>query len=78
MTELHDHITMSFLLVGRTKFAPDWCFGLLKLAWKSTIWNTSEITLEVLERVYSETRGPKTSIKMTVLAGVDKNQGELA
>jgi len=30
MTGLHDHITISFLLVGHTKFAPDWPFGLMK------------------------------------------------
>ena len=27
---LHDKITLSFLIVGHTKFSPDWCFGLLK------------------------------------------------
>ena len=27
---LNQSITISFLLVGHTKFAPDWCFGLLK------------------------------------------------
>jgi len=27
---LHDEVTLSFLLVGHTKFAPDWCFGLAK------------------------------------------------
>ena len=29
-------ITMSFLLVGHTKFAPDWCFGLFKRLYKRT------------------------------------------
>ncbi len=24
------HITLSFLVVGHTKFSPDWCFGLVK------------------------------------------------
>ena len=36
MTGLHDHITISFLLVGHTKFAPDWCFGLLKQSFRRT------------------------------------------
>ena len=27
---LHKSITLSFLMVGHTKFAPDWCFGLFK------------------------------------------------
>ena len=30
MTGLHKSITLSFLVVGHTKFAPDWCFSLLK------------------------------------------------
>ena len=36
MTGLHDHITISFLLVGHTKFAPDWCFGLMKQSFRRT------------------------------------------
>ena len=31
---LHQAITLNFLIVGHTKFAPDWCFGLLKRAFK--------------------------------------------
>ena len=30
LTGLHKEITISFLPVGHTKFAPDWCFGLFK------------------------------------------------
>lgn len=30
MTGRHTQITLSFLVVGHTKFAPDWCFGLFK------------------------------------------------
>ena len=30
MTGLYHHINLSFLIVGHTKFSPDWCFGLLK------------------------------------------------
>ena len=33
---LHDEITLSFLLVGHTKFAPDWCFGLAKQCFRRT------------------------------------------
>ena len=36
MTGLNNHITVSFLIVGHTKFAPDWCFGLLKRAFRRT------------------------------------------
>ena len=30
LTGKHQKITLSFLVVGHTKFAPDWCFGLFK------------------------------------------------
>ena len=33
---LHTQITLSFLVVGHTKFAPDWCFGLLKQRFRRT------------------------------------------
>ena len=33
---LHKNITLSFLIVGRTKFSPDWCFGLLKQRFRRT------------------------------------------
>jgi len=36
MVGLHDSITMSFMLVGHTKFSPHWCFGLLKQCYKKT------------------------------------------
>ena len=36
MVGLNREITMSFLLVGHTKFAPDWCFGLFKRVHKRT------------------------------------------
>ena len=30
MIKLHSSATLSFLVVGHTKFSPDWCFGLFK------------------------------------------------
>ena len=33
---LHTEITLSFLVVGHTKFAPDWCFGLFKRLYRKT------------------------------------------
>ena len=33
---LHTSITISFLLTGHTKFAPDWCFGLFKQTFRRT------------------------------------------
>lgn len=33
-TGLHKSISLNFLVAGHTKFAPDWCFGLLKQAFR--------------------------------------------
>ncbi len=33
---LHESITISFMLVGHTKFSPDWCFGLMKRKFRKT------------------------------------------
>ena len=36
LTGLHKEVVISFLPVGHTKFAPDWCFGLLKQRFRRT------------------------------------------
>lgn len=36
LTGLHREVKISFLLVGHTKFAPDWCFGLMKQCFRRT------------------------------------------
>ena len=36
MTGRHSKITLSFLVVGHTKFSPDWCFWLLKQKYRKT------------------------------------------
>ena len=36
MTGRHTQITLSFLVVGHTKFSPDWCFGLFKRLYRKT------------------------------------------
>ena len=36
ITGLHREITISFLPVWHTKFAPDWCFGLAKQCFRRT------------------------------------------
>ena len=36
MVGLHRRITLSFLIVGHTKFSPDWCFGLIKCQFQRT------------------------------------------
>ena len=50
MTGLHKEIILSFLLVGHTKFAPDWCFGLFKQLFKKTKVGTIFDIAEVAER----------------------------
>ena len=35
-SELHTSVALSFLLVGHTKFAPDWCFRLVKRKYRHT------------------------------------------
>ncbi len=37
MTNRHTNITLSFLVVGHTKFSPNWCFGLLKRLYRRTV-----------------------------------------
>ncbi|XP_050401008.1 uncharacterized protein LOC126817880 [Patella vulgata] len=37
MNNLHRSITMNFLITGHTKFAPDWCFGLIKQKYRLTM-----------------------------------------
>lgn len=36
LTGLHHNITISFMVVGHTKFAPDGCFGMLKRTFRKT------------------------------------------
>ena len=50
MTGVHKEITISFLLVGHTKFAPDWCFGLFKRLFKRTKVSTLEVIAGVVRR----------------------------
>ena len=33
---LHNEVVLSFMMVGHTKFAPDWCFGLLRQRLRKT------------------------------------------
>ena len=47
---LHKEITMSFLLVGHTKFSPDWCFGLFKQLYRKTNVGSINDIAEVVKR----------------------------
>ena len=42
MTGLHRSITLSFMMVGHTKFSPDWCFGLFKQRYRRTYVSSLE------------------------------------
>ena len=47
----HTNITYSFLVVGHTKFSPDWCFGLFKRLFKRTPVNClADIAADVTNR----------------------------
>ena len=46
---LHKSIAISFLIVGHTKFAPDWAFGLLKQHFRKTRVNCLDDLVRVVE-----------------------------
>ena len=45
---LNQSITISFMLVGHTKFAPDWCFGPLKQRYRRTYVSSLQDIVEVV------------------------------
>lgn len=53
ITGRHTNITLSFLVVGHTKFAPDWCFGLFKRRYRltnvSSLWSIAQVVNESAE-----------------------------
>ena len=48
LSGLHRCVTMSFMLVGHTKFSPDWCFGLLKQKFRRTFVSSLQDLVEVV------------------------------
>ena len=45
MVGLHEEISLPFLLVGHTKFVPNWCFGLAKQCFRKTnVFNLHDIS----------------------------------
>ena len=50
LTNQHTSVTLSFLIVGHTKFAPDWCFGLFKRKFR----NTKVSCLDGIARIVDE------------------------
>ena len=67
MVGLHRKISLSFLIVGHTKFSPDWCFGLLKQRFR----RTKVSCLSDLERVVN------TSAEANVAQLVGTQSGEV-
>ncbi len=49
MIGLHKTIRLSFLIVGHTKFSPDWCFGLLKQRFRKTCVNSLQDIIDVVD-----------------------------
>ena len=49
MAGLYRSITVSFLIVGHTKFLPDWCFGLFKQAFRRTKIGCLDDIVKVVE-----------------------------
>ena len=50
ITKRHSTIILSFLVVGHTKFAPDWCFGLFKRLFRRTRVGSLKSIAEVVQR----------------------------
>ena len=50
LTDRHSDITFSFLVVGHTKFSPDWCFGLFKRLYKRTKVSSLKDVAEVVNK----------------------------
>ena len=50
MSGLNKCITLSFLIVGHTKFSPDWCFGLFKQAYRRTKIGCLDDIVQVVEK----------------------------
>ena len=50
MTNRHEEVTLSFLVVGHTKFSPDWCFGLIKRLYRRTKVGSLKSIAEVVNK----------------------------
>ena len=50
ITGRHTDITLSFLVVGHTKFSPDWCFGLLKRLYRRTKVGSLQAIAQVVNK----------------------------
>lgn len=51
MDGLNRKITVSFLIVGHTKFSPDWCFGLFKQTFCQTKIGCLDDIVKIMENL---------------------------
>ncbi|XP_038056881.1 uncharacterized protein LOC119728640 [Patiria miniata] len=63
MSGLHRSIEMHFMVVGHTKFAPDWCFGLFKQRYRRTAVSCLDDVVRVV------TGSTQTGINIPQLVG---------
>lgn len=61
---LHKNIQYSFMIAGHTKFAPDWCFGLLKQRVRKTFVSSLYEIVSVIQE------STKTGVNVAELAGL--------
>ena len=60
ITGHHKSISLNFLITGHTKFAPDWCFGLLKLKFrKEPVSSLKEMEATVCHSTLQEVNIPQ-------------------
>ena len=48
MVGLNQSIRISFMLVGHTKFSPDWCFGILKQRYRRTFVSCLQDVVDIV------------------------------
>ena len=48
-SELNTSVALSFLMVEHTKFAPDWCFGLVKRRYRRTFVSSLQDIVDVVD-----------------------------
>ena len=69
---LHRNINLNFMVVGHTKFAPDWCFGLLKQKYRRT-------SVSCLEDIVQLTNNSTTTgVNLAQLVGTEEQTANVS
>ena len=72
MHGLHRNINLNFMVVGHTKFAPDWCFGLLKQKYRRT-------SVSCLEDIVQLTNNSTTTgVNLAQLVGTEEQTANVS